>query len=91
MSGYTRPYLRRASVLAAFALTAGALYGFPGAVVAQADPGPPCGSPAVPCAGPSPLTPEQQCALIAARTWTPCNWAPGINMQVPAGTPGSWG
>jgi hypothetical protein len=37
------------------------------------------------------LTPEQQCALIAARTWTPCNWAPGINMQVPQGTPGSWG
>ena len=91
MSGYMRPHLRRASVFAAFALTAGALYGFPGAAVAQADPGPPCGSPDMPCAGPSPLTPEQQCALIAARTWTPCNWAPGINLQVPAGTPGSWG
>ena len=91
MTGYIRRHLRRASVFAAFALTAGALYGFTGAGVAQADPGPPCGSPAVPCAGPSPLTPEQQCALIAARTWTPCNWAPGINLQVPAGTPGSWG
>jgi hypothetical protein len=86
-------YLRRASVvLAALALTVGAsAHGFSGAGVAQADPPPPCGSPDVPCAGPSPLTPEQQCALIAARTWTPCNWAPGVNMQVPQGTPGSWG
>jgi hypothetical protein len=58
---------------------------------ALADPAAPCGTPDVPCAGPSPLTPEQQCALIAWRTWTPCNWAPGINMQVPEGTPGSWG
>jgi hypothetical protein len=85
-------YLRRASVLTLFGLTVGvAAYGFSGAGVAQADPGAPCGPPDVPCAGPSPLTPEQQCALIAMRTWTPCNWAPGINMQVPAGTPGSWG
>ena len=92
MSGYIRRRVQRASVLAAFALTVSApLYGFPGAGVAQADPGPPCGSPAVPCAGPSPLTPEQQCALIAWRTWTSCNSAPGINMQVQAGTPGSWG
>jgi hypothetical protein len=82
----------RASVLAAFTLTVGAaVYGFSGVGVAQADPGPACGAPGVPCAGPSPLTPEQQCALIAWRTWTPCNWSPGINMQVPAGTPGSWG
>jgi hypothetical protein len=77
--------------LAALALTAAAAF-FGLTAVAQADPpGPGCGSPDVPCAGPSPLTPQQQCALIAWRTWTPCNWAPGINMQVPAGTPGSWG
>jgi len=87
-----RGYIRRASALAAFALTVGgSVYVLAGAGAAQADPGPPCGSPAVPCAGPSPLTPEQQCALIAWRTWTPCNWAPGVNMQVPQGTPGSWG
>lgn len=47
-----------------------------------------CGTPTTPpCAGPSPLTPEQQCAFIAWRTMTPCNW---LGMQVPAGTPGSW-
>jgi hypothetical protein len=87
-----RGYIRRASALTAFTLTVGgSVWVLAGAAVAQADPGPPCGSPAVPCAGPSPLTPEQQCALIAWRTLTPCNWAPGINMQVPAGTPGSWG
>jgi hypothetical protein len=58
-----------------------------GSAPAQADP-PPCGSPDVPCAGPGPLTPEQQCAWIAFRTWTPCNW---VGVQVPAGTPGSLG
>ncbi|WP_308440749.1 hypothetical protein [Mycobacterium intracellulare] len=40
-----------------------------------------------PCAGPSPLTPDQQCAFIAWRSMMPCNW---LGMQVPAGTPGSW-
>jgi hypothetical protein len=59
-----------------------------GSAPAHADPSPPCGSPDVPCAGPGPLTPEQQCAWIAWRTWTPCNW---IGLQVPAGTPGSLG
>ncbi|ORA28714.1 hypothetical protein BST20_28715 [Mycobacterium branderi] len=76
---------------AAAVLTAGGVAVVAGTpATAHADPAPPpCGSPEVPCAGPSPLTPEQQCALIAWRTWMPCNWAPGINMQVPAGTPGS--
>lgn len=60
---------------------------FAGAGAASADPV--CGTPGTPpCAGPGPLTPEQQCALIAARTWTPCNW---LGVQVPAGTPGSMG
>jgi hypothetical protein len=76
--------------LAAFALAA-ALCGAAGVAHADPPPGPVCGAPDVPCAGPSPLSPDQQCALIALRTWTPCNWAPGINMQVPQGTPGSWG
>jgi hypothetical protein len=39
-------------------------------------------------AGPSPLTPAQQCAFTAWRTMMPCNW---LGQQVPAGTPGSWG
>jgi hypothetical protein len=59
-----------------------------GSAPTYADPPPPCGSPDVPCAGPGPLTPEQQCAWIAFRTWTPCNW---LGVQVPAGTPGSLG
>jgi len=74
---------------AALALTTAA--GFCGlAGVAQADPppGPICGTPDVPCAGPSPLTPQQQCALTAWRTMMPCNW---LGQQVPQGTPGSWG
>jgi hypothetical protein len=54
---------------------------------AHADP-PICGSPDVPCAGPSPLTPEQQCALTAYRMMMPCNW---LGQKVPQGTPGSWG
>ena len=78
--------------LAALALaTVAAFCGLAGVAQADPPPGPGCGSPDVPCAGPSPLSPDQQCALIACSTWTPCNWAPGINMRVPAGTPGSWG
>lgn len=47
-----------------------------------------CDAPGTPpCAGPSPLTPDQQCAFIAWRTMMPCNW---LGMKVPAGTPGSW-
>jgi hypothetical protein len=57
-----------------------------GSAPAGAEPAPPCGSPDVPCA--PMLTPEQQCALIAWRTWTPCNW---VGVQVPSGTPGSVG
>ena len=34
------------------------------------------------------LSPQQQCALVAWRTWTPCNW---VGVQVPIGTPGSVG
>ncbi|WP_085080982.1 hypothetical protein [Mycobacterium palustre] len=60
--------------------------GFAGLPTASADPI--CGTPGTPpCAGPSPLTPEQQCALIAWRSLMPCNW---LGMQVPVGTPGSW-
>jgi hypothetical protein len=65
-----------------------AMYGLIGvAPTARADP-PICGSPDRPCAGPSPLTPEQQCALTAYRMMMPCNW---LGQQVPQGTPGSWG
>src|ERR1700729_4065483 len=65
-----------------------AMYGLIGAApAAHADP-PICGSPDRPCAGPSPLTPEQQCALTAYRMMMPCNW---LGQQVPQGTPGSWG
>jgi hypothetical protein len=34
------------------------------------------------------LSPDQARALIAWRTWMPCNW---FGVQVPTGTPGSWG
>jgi hypothetical protein len=65
-----------------------AMYGLIGAApAAHADP-PICGSPDRPCAGPSPLTTEQQCALTAYRMMMPCNW---MGQQVPQGTPGSWG
>jgi len=43
------------------------------------------GRPAVCAPG---LSPEQQCALVAWRRWTPCNW---LGVQVPVGTPGSVG
>jgi hypothetical protein len=76
--------------LAALALAiATAFCGLAG--VAQADPPPPgpgCGSLDVPCAGPSPLSPQQQCALTAWMMHMPCNW---LGQQVPQGTPGSWG
>ncbi|HEY2500034.1 MAG TPA: hypothetical protein VGI68_01065 [Mycobacterium sp.] len=78
--------IRRLSAFTAFALFIGAA-SFAGIPTATADPV--CGTPGTPpCAGPGPLTPEQQCALFAWRTWTPCNW---MGMQVPAGTPGSMG
>jgi hypothetical protein len=59
--------------------------GFWGVGAASADPV--CGVPGTPPYAPS-LSPEQQCALIAWRTWTPCNW---VGLQVPIGTPGSVG
>ena len=66
-------------VLTAFAVaTAAKLFAFVGPGVAKADPV--CGSPDVPCAGPSPLTPKQQCALTAWMVHMPCNW---IGQQVP--------
>jgi hypothetical protein len=87
MSRYLHKARELTTAVLLAAVTAGSL--LVGTAPAQADPpSPPCGSPEVPCAGPSPLTPEQQCALIAWRTLTPCNW---VGVQVPAGTPGSWG
>lgn len=78
-----RLFITAFSVAIALMVRVGAFAGMP---TASADPV--CGTPGTPpCAGPGPLTPEQQCALFAARTWTPCNW---MGMQVPAGTPGSW-
>jgi hypothetical protein len=68
--------------------TAAAFCGLAGVAQADPPPGPICGTPDVPCAGPSPLTPQQQCALTAWRTMMPCNW---LGQQVPQGTPGSWG
>jgi hypothetical protein len=50
-----------------------------------------CNAPGLPpCAPPPPftLTPDQACAVIAWRTWVPCNW---WGQQVPQGTPGSVG
>lgn len=77
---------QRLSAIAAITLFIG-IGSFASLGPASADPV--CGAPgAPPCAGPGPLTPEQQCALFAWRTWTPCNW---MGMQVPAGTPGSMG
>ncbi|WIM85879.1 hypothetical protein PT015_13070 [Candidatus Mycobacterium wuenschmannii] len=74
---------------AGLAITAAAaMYGLLGAAAAHADP-PICGTQGTPpCAGGSPLTPEQQCAYTAWRTMMPCNWQ---GQQVPQGTPGSWG
>jgi hypothetical protein len=58
--------------------------GYVGMAAASADPAV-CGGPTTPPCAP-PLSPEQQCALVAWRTWTPCNW---VGVQVPVGTPGS--
>ena len=75
--------------LAALALaTAAAFCGLAGVAQADPPPGPGCGTPDVPCAGPSPLSPQQQCALTAWMMHMPCNW---LGQQVPQGTPGSWG
>lgn len=71
-------------ITAAALMLAAATFAF----VAPASADPICGTPGTPpCAGPSPLTPEQQCAFIAWRSMMPCNW---LGVQVPAGTPGSW-
>jgi hypothetical protein len=77
----------RIHTAAALAIAAAAAMFIGAAPAAHADP-PICGSPDRPCAGPSPLTPEQQCAFTAWRTMMPCNW---LGQQVPQGTPGSWG
>src|SRR4029077_9569714 len=57
--------------------------GCAGVGAASADPAVWGGPGTPPCA--PPLSPEQQCALVAWRTWTPCNW---VGVQVPVGTPG---
>lgn len=85
-----RGAMRRTRRLVTTMITAVALMfaaaAFAYAPLASADPI--CGTPGTPpCAGPSPLTPEQQCAFIAWRSMMPCNW---LGVQVPAGTPGSW-
>ena len=64
----------------AASITVGGYVGM-GAAAAQ----PVCGAPGLPPCAPG-LSPEQQCAFIAWRTWTPCNW---VGVQVPIGTPGS--
>jgi hypothetical protein len=70
------------------AITYATLTGLVSSAVAHADP-PICGGPGgPPCAGPSPLAPDQQCALTAFMMHMPCNW---VGQQVPQGTPGSWG
>jgi len=50
-------------------------------------PGPVCGGPGLPPCAP-PGDPNVMCAIIVWRTWTPCNY---WGVQVPQGTPGSWG
>lgn len=76
--------VRRVLALIAFGafLVAGTTVGH-----AHADPGPACNAPGMPPCAP-PLDPNTLCAVIAWRTWTPCNW---YGVQVPQGTPGSWG
>lgn len=74
--------------LLAAALAASALALAP---VEPAHADPLCDGPGLPpCAPGAPfsLTPEQQCAVIAWRTWVPCNW---WGAKVPEGTPGSVG
>ncbi|WP_163776449.1 hypothetical protein [Mycobacterium cookii] len=80
-------HIRTALAVFAIAVSAASFNLSSAAPAAVADPI--CGGPAgPPCAGPSPLTPEQQCAFTAWRTMMPCNW---LGQQVPQGTPGSWG
>lgn len=71
------------AVLAALAVLAGVIF----APSAHADPPPACNAPGTPPCAPA-LPPDQLCALIAWRTWTPCNW---YGVKVPEGTPGSVG
>lgn len=68
-----------AVVLAAGAISIGVLSAGP----AHADPV--CNAPGLPPCAPPP-DPATLCAVIAWRTWTPCNW---YGVQVPQGTPGS--
>jgi hypothetical protein len=72
-------------ILAALAIAiaiAATISGFAGTASADVCDGP--GLP--PCAAPP--DPAQECAVIAFRTFTPCNW---YGIKVPQGTPGSWG
>lgn len=75
--------------LAMVAATSAMLFGTAPVPAAAADPI--CNAPGLPpCAPPAPfqLTPAQTCAVVAWRTWVPCNW---WGQQVPEGTPGSVG
>ncbi|WP_131811268.1 hypothetical protein [Mycobacterium kubicae] len=76
--------IRLRRLLAVTALTT-AVGGLTGLGVAHADPDDPEPAPPPP-AGPQ-LSPEQQCAWIAFRTWVPCNWV--MPAPPPPGTPGT--
>jgi hypothetical protein len=84
----TRVFIALATIftVVAIAVTIWAI-ALPIGAPAHADPGPQCNGPGLPrCAGaPDPNT---LCAVIAWRTMTPCNY---WGVQVPQGTPGSWG
>jgi hypothetical protein len=78
----TKTSLRRVLFLIAFGWSLAA-----GGSVAQAHADPACNAPGLPpCAGPG--DPNVVCAIIAWRTWTPCNY---WGIKVPEGTPGSLG
>lgn len=70
----------------ATAITATAIaFGLLAAPPAHADPA--CNAPGMPPCAPPP-DPNLMCAAIAFRLMMPCNW---VGVQVPQGTPGSWG
>lgn len=48
---------------------------------------PVCNAPGLPPCAP-PADPNVLCAIVAWRTFMPCNY---LGVQVPQGTPGSWG
>jgi hypothetical protein len=72
--------MKRLMAATAVALSIGA-----GVVPATAAADPVCNAPGLPPCAP-PGDPATLCAIIAWRTWTPCNY---WGLQVPQGTPGS--